>query len=61
MKSVLASIAVIGGLIAIHALPPLAVTLLPFWLLALMTIGLVVGLSLAAFWAFLQVFQGGEN
>ena len=61
MKKLLGSLLVVGGILVIHALPPLAVALLPFWLMALVVIATMVTLALVAFWAFMQLFQGGDN
>jgi hypothetical protein len=61
MKTILTSIIITGGIVALHALPEMAVTMLPFWLLTLMAVALIVMLTLGAFWAFSQAAKAGDH
>ena len=61
MKQVKVILAVIVGLLVVNAIPPLALLVLPIWLVTVIVMVSVVALVAVALWAFLQVLEGKED
>ena len=61
MKQVKVILAVIVGLLVVNAIPPLALLVLPIWLVTVIVMVSVVALVAVALWAFLQALEGKED
>lgn len=61
MKQVKVILAVIVGLLVVNAIPPLALLVLPIWLVTVIVMVSVVALVAVALWAFLQALESKED
>lgn len=61
MKRFLQSLALIAGLLIIHAIPALAVAILPSWVLIISAVLFATALTVTAFWAFVQALEIRSN
>lgn len=61
MKTLFQAGAVVAVIVALHAIPELAVRFLPTWLMAGLAFATIAGLVWAALWAFQQAFERREN
>lgn len=60
MKTLLGALAAIAVIFAIHAIPELAVMILPTWLLLIFAIGFIFGLAVLALWAFVEAWKADK-
>jgi protein-S-isoprenylcysteine O-methyltransferase Ste14 len=61
MKPVKIILAVIVGLLVVNTIPPLALLLLPIWLVTAIVMVSVLALVALALWAFLKALEGKED
>ena len=61
MKTLLGALAVVAVIFAVHAIPELAVMILPTWFLVIFGFGFIIGLAVFTLWAFAEAMKAGDN
>ena len=60
MRTFLGALAVAAVIIAVHAIPELAVMILPTWFLVIFAIGFMFGLVALTVWAFVEAWKADK-